>query len=42
MQHIVTTSIGGDIAMDHSNSYSGQIVVQDVNCTGGESEPVPC
>ena len=42
MQHIVTTSIGGEVAMDHSNSYSGQIVVQDVNCTGGGSGPIQC
>ena len=42
MQYIITTSIGGEVAMDHSNSYSGQIVVQDVNCTGDESQPIQC
>ena len=34
--------LGGEVAEDQFNNYTGTIVVQDVECSGNESHPSEC
>ena len=34
--------LGGEVAEDQFNNYTGPILVQDVECSGNESHPSEC
>ena len=34
--------LGGEVAEDQFNNYTGPIVIQDVECSGNESHPSEC